>query len=102
MEREGSTDRGPGFFRVAHTAEEHTYPDTGSMCAPPAVRFVPERQDRSGEMDGEEAAKLAERCRELRKLAATMKSEPNRRLLLETADKFEELALKILKQDKRR
>jgi hypothetical protein len=52
-------------------------------------------------MDGEEAAKLVERCRELRKLAATMNSEQNRKTLLETADKFEELALSILKREKR-
>lgn len=50
-------------------------------------------------MDGEEAAKLIDRCHEMRKLAATMKSEPNRKLLLDTADKFEALALRILRRD---
>jgi hypothetical protein len=43
-------------------------------------------------MDGKEAAKLLERAKELRALAVTIKSDEHRKLLLDSAEKFEKLA----------
>lgn len=45
----------------------------------------------------ETAAKYRERARELRELAATMKNEQHRKLLLESAEKYEEMADKQCK-----
>ena len=43
------------------------------------------------------AAKYRERAKELRELAATMRSEHHRKLLLDSAEKYEELAEKECK-----
>ena len=51
-------------------------------------------------MDGEEAAKLMLRARELRELAEIIKTERYRTLLLESADSFERLARRVLETEK--
>lgn len=43
-------------------------------------------------MNGEEAAKFLERAKDLRELAKTIKSGDHRKLLLDSAEKFEKLA----------
>jgi len=47
-------------------------------------------------MDGDEAARLMMRARELRELAKIMKNAEHRSLLLESAESFEKLAQKVL------
>jgi hypothetical protein len=46
-------------------------------------------------MDGAEAARLMIRARELRELAEIIKNERYRKLLLESADSFEQLAERV-------
>lgn len=43
-------------------------------------------------MDGDDAAKFLVRARELRELAQTIKSDHHRKLLIDSAEKFEKLA----------
>lgn len=53
-------------------------------------------------MDGEEAAKFLERARDLRELAGSIKSEHHRKLLIDSAEKFERLAQQVLDPDRKR
>lgn len=48
-------------------------------------------------MTNESAAKYRERAKELRELAATTKNETHRKLLLESAEKYEKMAEKECK-----
>lgn len=53
-------------------------------------------------MDGQEAAKFLERAKDLRELAATIKSEHHRKLLIDSAEKFEKLAKQTVESERQR
>ena len=53
-------------------------------------------------MDGAEAAQYIVRAKELRALAETVKSENHRKLLLDSAEKFERLATAALRSERDR
>ena len=47
-------------------------------------------------MEGEEAARLLERAKDLLELAQTIKSEQNRKVLTDSAENFLKLAMQVL------
>ena len=53
-------------------------------------------------MDGDEAAKYLERAKDLRQLAVTIKSDDHRKLLIDSAEKFEKLAKQALASVRKR
>jgi hypothetical protein len=53
-------------------------------------------------MDGKEAAKFLERAKDLRALAETIRSNDHRKLLLDSAEKFENLAAQVLGAERQR
>lgn len=53
-------------------------------------------------MDGDDATKFLARAKELRELAETIKSEHHRKLLVDSAEKFEKLASDVVRSERKR
>ena len=60
-----------------------------------SVQFISRYRTEAG-FDGHESAKFLERAVDLLELAETIKSEHHRKLLIDSAAKFEQMAMQVL------
>ncbi len=64
-----------------------------------SVQFVSRHRTGAGAIDGQEAAKFLERAVDLLQLAETIKTEHHRKLLIDSAAKFEHMAMQVLESE---